>query len=104
NIVSGQDSAHIVALNGTPYFFFGDTKRCGLPYSIPNSAATTTDTNASDGIAPLTYYASSGVFAQPVLSTRSDFFSEFNTDPREDTVWLSGSFVLGNDIYSYYTA
>ncbi len=86
--VTGQDSAVIVPFRDEVKFFFGDTTRLNHRM-IPNSMASTTDFDPSDGL-DLMYYGRD--LAQPALPKVEG----------EVTVWIGDAFVLGEDIYSYY--
>ncbi len=84
--VKGQDSALIIPYKDEVRFFFGDTLSA-MPMAS-NSMASTQDFDASDGI-DLKY---SQVLPISVLKAV----------PPEATVWLTGPFVVGDDIYSYF--
>jgi len=89
--VIGQDSAIAVAYGNEVRVFFGDTSvYCeGRQVWLPNSMATTTDLDASDGL-DLDYYLPG--LATPVLEPIG----------QEGTVWLMAVFVHGTDIWAYY--
>lgn len=87
--ITGEDGGESVRVGATTYFAFGDTTTTGP--MLPNSVATTTDTDASDCFT-MTSKSVSGV-SVPMLPKL----------PTECTVWpLDLVNTAGNDIYFFY--
>lgn len=88
--VTGEDGGASTNIGSKSFFVFGDVR--SSPTYLPNTVATSTDTDASDCV-PMTTKSSAGR-AQPMLDKLST----------ECTVWPTDAFGMGGSLYFFYSS